>query len=142
MRQVGFLIAVSAVAVATVSTTPGCGPGDDCEVTATCFVPSAGGGPSAASTGGDANSSSSSTVGGGGGTSAETACENGVDDDGDGDVDCDDADCQAAGFECVGVPGGELYLFPSGSTCPSGTTPVDFGTCDGDGCTCGTTVGT
>jgi len=37
-------------------------------------------------------------------TSAEFACKDGVDNDGDGRADCDDVDCQSPGGECNAVP--------------------------------------
>lgn len=42
-------------------------------------------------------------------------CSNGVDDDGDGDRDCDDANCIETTFECGGI-GGSTITCPSSST--------------------------
>ena len=88
------------------------------------------------------------STGGTGGTGVESNCSNGIDDDGDGDVDCADSDCSGLGYTCVrpldgwdgpfllresadnpspcAAPWGSLYLqggmnasAPSGGSCPS-----------------------
>jgi hypothetical protein len=60
-------------------------------------------GASTASGGAAAGCISSPSSNGGAGGAAED-CSNGLDDDGDGAVDCGDSDCGEAGFSCVRVP--------------------------------------
>ncbi len=92
-----------------------------------------------------------STTGSGG--AAPEACTNGLDDDADGKVDCEDEDC--GGYQCVPAPsdpafsGGPLLLLPAASGAPCGPA---FPTAGLDGvrllaapspcdCTCGAATG-
>lgn len=113
---------------------------------------STGGAGGAAGTAGGTGGTAGSAGGaaGTGGTGIESNCSNGIDDDGDGDVDCADADCSGLGYTCVrppdgwdgpfvlrtssenpsscAAPWGSLFLqggmnanAPSGGSCPSCT---------------------
>src|SRR5690606_41422488 len=81
-----------------------------------------GGGPSVTSTTsavGGATSTTTSSAGGTGGGPVESDCTNGLDDDGDGDVDCDDSDCGDAGYTCLAtLPNAVSQLLVRQPTCP------------------------
>jgi len=94
-----------------------------------------GGAGAGSSSSSSASSSSSSGAGGTGGMMpGPEDCLNGVDDNDDGRIDCDDPQCQAAGYECVDpVPAGweapgyvALYEGATGQTPPA--CPTDMPT--------------
>jgi len=89
------------------------------------------GGPGAASTGSGGMQGSAGATGTTGGTEGGEDCTNGVDDDGNGATDCDDAAC--SDHACVdAVPGAAYVLVDTGSGCPTGweATPLwDCATC-------------
>jgi hypothetical protein len=106
-----------------------------------------GGGPSGGSAvtvsaGSDGNSSvatggGASTTNSGGGSAMESDCLNGIDDDGDGDVDCGDNDCVAAGFVCLPpLAGAASHVVLSGNACPAAAQPMTLHSCDASKCAC------
>jgi hypothetical protein len=106
---------------------------------------SGGGAPTTTSSSSGAATASSS----GGGSTGPEDCLDGVDDDGDSQVDCEDSDCAA--FECVPElpPGWEGYFRvhdaaypnPAPSACPDASAPTSYvsgpATAQCDTCACG-----
>jgi hypothetical protein len=81
-------------------------------------------------------------------------CENGIDDDGDGKVDCDDSDCTGAGYACRSIPDGwqgPFALYAGTASAPDCVAPYPTVGLEGnDGlvaaapscsCTCGALTG-
>ena len=100
-------------------------------------LPAGGGGSSTTTAGGGG------ALGGGGAAPGPEDCLNGVDDNGDGLIDCDDPDCVAAGYLCLPVAAGALSyvaLGTPGPSCLSPATATDFASCQG--CSCTATPGT
>ncbi len=102
--------------------------------------------------GGSTGSTSTTTTGGtggaggtgGGGTGGMGIedCASGVDDDGDGAVDCEDDDCLAAGWQCVpeATDPAAKYVILAGAPCDQGYDPKAYQDCSQ--CDCGGTEGT
>ncbi|MBI4953942.1 MAG: hypothetical protein HY908_18095 [Myxococcales bacterium] len=87
---------------------------------------------------GAATTSSGQTGAAGGGGSTPEHCLNGIDDDGDGDADCKDADCVASGYQSV--QGTATTMFVSEGTCGAELVEHVFHGCDA--CACDPDVGT
>jgi hypothetical protein len=69
-------------------------------------------------------------------------CNNGVDDDGDGDIDCDDADCAAVAFCMDEICGNGVDDDLNGFTDCADMACVGTPACTGGGCTADTDLGT
>ena len=102
-------------------------------------------GASTASGGGGSGAGTAPTSSGSGGAdrTIETDCTNGLDDDVDGAVDCDDGDCGDAGFRCLDeVPGALGYAYATDDGSCSEAWALDARRDCSTGCSCGSVDGT
>lgn len=92
-----------------------------------------GGVPGAGGAGGGQSSASSGMM-----PVFETDCTDGLDNDSDGNSDCDDSDCTDSGYVCIEqIPAGAQLVYPAGmdGACAEAWTPLPLSACEGCSCT-------
>jgi hypothetical protein len=114
--------------------------------TATSTGPGGAGGGLTVNSGGNTSTSSTSGTAGSGGTTSGSGgaggcvpttedCLNSLDDDCDGDVDCEDSDC--GNFGCKPLPTGATFATVEQQQCAMGLTQINADSCDDCGCSVG-----